>query len=182
MEAALRESEERYALAAQGANDGLWDWDLERNELYLSPRWKEMLGFGEPELSRTARTSGSSACTPKTCRSCRKLWARTRRLGSHFESEHRMRHRDGSYRWMLSRWICLCDGDRRATRIAGSQTDVTERKQAEDQLLHDAFHDALTGLANRSLFLDRLGLSLARAKRRQDCHSRSSFWTSTASS
>ncbi|HEV2846377.1 MAG TPA: GGDEF domain-containing protein, partial [Thermoanaerobaculia bacterium] len=60
-------------------------------------------------------------------------------------------------------------GNGRATRIAGSLTDITERKKAEDQLLHDAFHDALTGLANRSLFLDRLGLALARSKRRQDC-------------
>src|SRR6185436_11939139 len=89
---------------------------------------------------------------------------------THFRIEHRMRHRDGSYRWMLSRGLAVCDTEGRALRIAGSLTDITERKKVEDQLLHDAFHDALSGLANRTLFLDRLGLSLARAKRRPDFH------------
>ncbi len=167
-EAALRQSEERYALAAQGANDGLWDWDLENNKLYLSPRWKEMLG--ESELSGSPH-EWFERVHPKDLP---KLQAA---LGTHsaessplFECEHRMRHQDGSYRWMLCRGIALCAENGRAMRIVGSQTDVTARKKAEDQLLHDAFHDSLTGLANRALFLDRLSLSLARAKRRQKFH------------
>ncbi len=170
VEAALRESEARYILAAQGANDGLWDWDLERNEIYLSPRWKEMLGFGESELSTSPHEWFERVHPEDLPKLQEALGHHPAGSGSHFECEHRMRHRDGSYRWMLSRGIALCAGDSRATRIAGSLTDITERKKAEDQLLHDAFHDALTGLANRSLFLDRLGLSLARARRREDCH------------
>lgn len=166
VETALRASEERYALAAQGANDGLWDWDLERNELYLSPRWKEMLGYGEAELSSSPHEWFERVHPDDFPKLQEALGARTC-SGSHFESEHRMRHRDGTYHWMLSRGIALCAADGRATRIAGSQSDVTERKKVEDQLLYDAFHDALTGLANRALFLDRLGLSLARAKRHQ---------------
>ncbi|HVR97273.1 MAG TPA: EAL domain-containing protein [Thermoanaerobaculia bacterium] len=173
VEAALRQSEERYALAAQGANDGLWDWDLQNNEIYLSPRWKEMLGYEETELSHSPhewfervhpedlpklQEALGTHPPPDSC------------SGSHFRCEHRMRHRDGSYLWMLTRGIELCDDDGRAIRIAGSLTDVTERKKVEGQLLHDAFHDPLTGLANRALFLDRLGQSLARAKRRQDYH------------
>ncbi len=169
VEAALRASEERYALAAQGANDGLWDWDLERNELFLSPRWKEMLGFGESELSSRPHEWFERVHPQDLPKLQEALGARSC-SGAHFECEHRMRHRDGAYRWMLSRGIALCDAGGRATRIAGSQTDVTERKKVEDQLLHDAFHDALTGLANRALFLDRLSLSLARARRRQDSH------------
>ncbi len=176
VEAALRESEERYALAAQGANDGLWDWDLEKNELYLSPRWKEMLGYDETELSSSPhewfervhsedlmklQEALGTHPPPGSAGSC---------AGAHFQIEHRMRHRDGSYLWMLGRGIELCDEDGRATRIAGSLSDITERKKVEGQLLHDAFHDPLTGLANRALFLDRLGLSLARAKRRPDFH------------
>jgi diguanylate cyclase (GGDEF)-like protein/PAS domain S-box-containing protein len=173
VEAALRESEERYALAAQGANDGLWDWDLEKNELYLSPRWKEMLGYDETELSSSPHEwfervhpddlmkLQEALGTHPASGSC---------AGAHFQIEHRMRHRDGTYLWMLGRGIELCDEEGRAVRIAGSLTDVTERKKVEGQLLHDAFHDPLTGLANRALFLDRLGLSLARAKRRQDFH------------
>jgi diguanylate cyclase (GGDEF)-like protein/PAS domain S-box-containing protein len=170
VEAALRESEARYILAAQGANDGLWDWDLERNEIYLSPRWKEMLGYGESDLSASPHEWFERVHPDDLPKLQEALGDHPSGSGSHFECEHRMRHRDGSYRWMLSRGIALCAGDGRATRIAGSLTDVTERKKAEDQLLHDAFHDALTGLANRSLFLDRLGLSLARAQRRKDCH------------
>jgi diguanylate cyclase (GGDEF)-like protein/PAS domain S-box-containing protein len=170
VEAALRESEARYILAAQGANDGLWDWDLDKNELYLSPRWKEMLGYDESELSSSPHEWFERVHPEDLPKLQEALGTHPGDSGSHFECEHRMRHRDGTYRWMLSRGIALCNGEGRATRIAGSLTDVTKRKNVEDQLLHDAFHDALTGLANRSLFLDRLGLSLARAKRRADFH------------
>ena len=166
VEEALRASEERYAMAAQGANDGLWDWDLERNEIYLSPRWKEMLGYGEAELSNSPHEWFERVHPDDLPKLQEDLGAHPC-SGSHFECEHRIRHRDGTYRWMLSRGIALCAEDGRALRIAGSQSDITERKKVEDQLLHDAFHDALTGLANRALFLDRLGVSLARAKRHQ---------------
>ena len=169
VEAALRESEERYALAAQGANDGLWDWDLEKNELYLSPRWKEMLGYGESELSNSPHEWFERVHPDDLPKLQVALGTHPAGCDSHFVNEHRMRHRDGSDRWMLSRGVAICDNGR-ATRIAGSLTDVTGRKKVEGQLLHDAFHDALSGLANRTLFLDRLGLSLARAKRRPDFH------------
>ena len=86
-------------------------------------------------------------------------------LSSHFESEHRMLHKDGEYRWMLSRGIAVRDQTGKAYRMAGSQTDVSARKRAEEQLLHDAFYDALTGLPNRALFMDRLGNALRRTRR-----------------
>jgi diguanylate cyclase (GGDEF)-like protein/PAS domain S-box-containing protein len=169
VEAALRESEERYALAAQGANDGLWDWDLEKNELYLSPRWKEMLGYEESELSNSPHEWFERVHPDDLTKLQAALGTHPVGCDAHFVDEHRMRHRDGSYRWMLSRGVAICENGR-ATRIAGSLSDVTDRKTVEDQLLHDAFHDPLSGLANRTLFLDRLGLSLARAKRRPDFH------------
>ena len=85
----------------------------------------------------------------------------------HFESEHRIQHRDGSYRWMLARGTAVRDHTGRATRVVGSQTDVTDRRQAEQRLQHDALHDALTGLPNRVLFLDRLAQAILRAQRSQ---------------
>ncbi len=74
----------------------------------------------------------------------------------HFESEFRMRHKDGTYRWVLARGLAVRSKDGKANRIAGSQTDTTERKIAEEQLLHNALHDPLTSLPNRALFMDRL--------------------------
>ncbi len=164
-EEALRESQERYALAAQGANDGLWDWDLRCDQIYFSPRWKAMLGYGEPEISshpdEWLRRMHPDEAKWIEVQIAAHLEGQTR----HFEIEHRMRHRNGTYRWMLSRGFAVRDQDGRAYRMAGSQTDITERKQAEQQLVHHALHDSLTGLANRALFMDRLQQAIGRSRR-----------------
>ena len=86
----------------------------------------------------------------------------------HFECEYRMLHRDGTYRWELTRGLAVRDDKGVAYRMAGSQTDITARKNAEEQLLYDAFHDNLTGLPNRALFLDRLGRTIELTNRRKD--------------
>jgi len=164
----LRESEQRYALAAQGANDGLWDWDLRTSTVYYSPRWKLMLGYSEAEVARGVDEWFSRVHREDVPRMKAAVSAHLAGETSHFESEHRMLHKDGGYRWMLSRGLAVRDAQGRATRMSGSQTDITVRKLAEEQLLHDAFHDALTALPNRALFLDRLGLAVGRAKRRKD--------------
>ena len=83
----------------------------------------------------------------------------------HFEFEHRVQHRDGAYRWLLARAIAVRDARKQATRVVGSVTDVTDRREAERRLQHDALHDALTGLPNRVLFVDRLDQAIRRAQR-----------------
>lgn len=165
---ALRESQERYVLAVHGANDGLWDWDLRTNHIYFSPRWKAMLGYEEPEIGNTPEEWFSRVHPDEADWLKVQITAHLKGQTRHLELEHRMRHRDGSYRWMLSRGLAVRDGERQPYRMAGSQTDITERKQAENQLVHHALHDNLTGLANRALFMDRLQQAISRGKRLSD--------------
>jgi diguanylate cyclase (GGDEF)-like protein/PAS domain S-box-containing protein len=163
--ARLAESEQRYALAMQGANDGLWDWNVPENRLFFSPRWKQMLGYAEPELGDAAGEWLGRVHQDDRAALTQALDAHLTGASHHFEHEHRIQHRDGSYRWMLARGMAVRDAQGRALRVVGSQTDVTDRKQAEQRLQHDAMHDALTGLPNRVLFLDRLDQAIRRAKR-----------------
>ena len=168
VEVALRESEERYALAVQGANDGIWDWDLKNNQVYFSPRWISMLGYREDEISASLEEWFKRIHPEDLERTKLDISQHINGLTSNFENEHRMRHKDGAYHWMLTRGLAVWDKDGIANRIAGSQSDITDRKFAEEKLLHDAFYDGLTGLPNRALFLDRLKHAIERTKRHKE--------------
>ncbi len=163
----LAESEERHALAIQGANDGLWDWDARADRLYFSPRWKAMIGYTEADIGDAPGEWLGRVHPDDRAGLTQALESHMSGATQHFESEHRIQHRDGSYRWMLARGIAVRDQTGRATRVVGSQTDVTDRREAQQRLQHDALHDALTGLPNRVLFLDRLEQAIRRAQRRQ---------------
>jgi diguanylate cyclase (GGDEF)-like protein/PAS domain S-box-containing protein len=155
-EEALRESEERYSLAARGANDGLWDWDLRSGRIYYSARWKEMLGCPESEIGDSLNEWLSRVHPGDRERVEIELESHRATIGpNEFISEHRMLHKDGNYRWMLSRGVVLRGEQGRALRMAGSQTDVTQNK----------VFDPLTGLANRTLFIEALGRSVERRRR-----------------
>ncbi|QDQ25919.1 EAL domain-containing protein [Chitinimonas arctica] len=166
-ELALRESQERYELAIRGANDGLWDWNIRDDSIYFSPRWKTMLGYEEEELADPLPETWLMLAHPDESEGLRvQLIQHLKRETPHFEAEHRMRHKDGSWRWMLTRGMAMIDPDTGlAFRMAGSLTDITERKRAEEQMLYDALHDNLTGLANRAMFTDFLGFALGHATR-----------------
>ncbi len=154
-EETLRESEARFALAMRGANDGLWDWNLITNEMYYSPRWKSMLGYGEDEISHTLGEWFDRVVLEDLERVNNTFSAHLAGYTDHFECEYRMMHRDTSRLWVLSRGLAVFNENGEATRIAGSLTDVTARKVA----------DPVTGLPNRLLFLDRLGRAIERQKR-----------------
>ncbi len=164
---ALRESEERYALAARGAKDGLWDWDIRSGRVYYSGRWAEALGVRGTDMAPTLDAWLDRVHADDREQLEAELEAHLKGVTPHFTHEHRVRHTDGSWRWMLVRGLAVRGPDGKAYRIAGSQTDITERKEAEDRLLYDAFHDVLTGLANRALFMDRLGHAVSRARRQE---------------
>jgi diguanylate cyclase (GGDEF)-like protein/PAS domain S-box-containing protein len=153
-EEALRESEERYALAVLGANDGLWDWNMKTNEFYFSPRWKSILGYEEYEIGSQPEEWFDRVHPDEVEQVKADVSAHLNDLSSHFENEHRLVHKDGSYRWVLSRGLAVRNRDGEVSRMAGSLTDITENKVA----------DALTGLPNRVLFMDQLGRALERAK------------------
>jgi diguanylate cyclase (GGDEF)-like protein/PAS domain S-box-containing protein len=165
VEDALRESEERYALAVRAANDGLWDWNLKKNLIYYSPRWKQMLGYSDEEIGDNPNEWFNRVHPDDIAQLKTNISAHIKGLSAHFECEYRIQHSNGSYRWVLSRGMAVMGPDKTALRLAGSQTDVTLRKQAEIKLLHDAFHDSLTELPNRALFIDRLNHVIERGKR-----------------
>ncbi len=155
---ALKESEERYALAALGSNDGLWDWNIPANLVHFSARWKSMLGFQETEISEKPEEWFERIHDADCSRVKEEIAAHQNGSTPHFESEHRMLHHDGTFRWMLSRGLAIRDESGRALRMAGSQTDITQAKVS----------DPLTGLPNRLLFIDRLSRLIKYSKRRKN--------------
>jgi diguanylate cyclase (GGDEF)-like protein/PAS domain S-box-containing protein len=161
----LAQSEERHALALRGANDGIWDWDVSSDRVFFSARWKAMLGYAEHEVGETRGEWLGRVHPDDRGALAQALDAHLTGPNEHFEFEHRIQHRDGSYRWMHTRGVAVRDVHGHATRVVGSQTDVTGRKEAESRLQHDAMHDALTGLPNRVLFLDRLDQAIRRSRR-----------------
>lgn len=165
---ALRISEERYALAARGANDGLWDWDLKTHTVYYSSRWKSMLGCGQDEITPSVDEWFNRLHPEDLLRVKTDLDRHLQGVVPHLETEARMRHKDGTYRWVLTRGEAVRNEAGQPSRIAGSQTDITERKQAEEELRRGAFYDSLTGLANRALFIDRLERCITRARRQKN--------------
>ena len=162
--ARVRKAEERYALAERGANDGLFDWDLRAGSAYFSARFEGMAGLDEGGLG-----GDPSAWTARIHPDDREafegaLAAHLEGRTAHFQSEHRLRHEDGSYRWVLARGRAVAGEDGEPYRMAGSLTDVTERHRMEESSRHDASHDALTGLPNRALLVERLRATMERAK------------------
>jgi len=155
IEKKLKDSEERYVLATRGANDGLWDWDLDAHRIYFSPRWMSMLGYNDEEIKQSPREWFSRLHPQDSTRVKREIAAHIKGQSPHFESEYRILCKDGSYRWMLTRGLALRDGLGKAHRMAGSQTDITERK----------VYDPLTGLPNLTLFMDRIQSAADRNRR-----------------
>ncbi|OUL22137.1 hypothetical protein BV372_30890 [Nostoc sp. T09] len=133
--AALRESEERWQLALRGSNDGIWDWNIKTGEVFLSTRWEEMRGFAEHELNYNVEEWTTQIHPDDRDRVLSAVADHLARKSPLFREEYRVKCKDGSYMWVLDRGQALWDEAGNAIRMAGSGTDITERKQAEAQLL-----------------------------------------------
>lgn len=132
--AALKEREERLSLVIEGTNDGIWDWNLRTNEAYFSRRWKAMLGYQDQELTSCFDTWEHLLHPDDIERAHTELQYYLEGQSQVYELEHRLRHKDGSYRWILARGIALRGSDGKPYRMAGSHTDITERKRAEEEI------------------------------------------------
>ncbi|MES1989735.1 MAG: EAL domain-containing protein [Pseudomonadota bacterium] len=155
-------SEQRHAFALTGARQGVWDWDIIADTLYVSPSVEAMLGLDHGSLGGTevAWREQMHPADRETYRNA--INAYINRGNVSFNLEFRLRHSDGAYRTLALSASCIASGESFATRCIGTVSDITSRKLAEERLFHDAVHDSLTGLPNRALFMDRLDRAIRR--------------------
>lgn len=151
---ALRKSEERYKLAMAGANDGLWDYDVLNDELYLSERSGEILNLPAGVFG-SLRKYFDTVLYPEDRKRIEALY-REHHAGKtpYLICEHRIKSAPGT--WLLVRCKALFNAEGKAVRIAGSHTDITEMKQTQATIAQLAFRDPLTGLANRTALSEQI--------------------------
>jgi len=131
---ALREREERLELVLRATNDGIWDWNLRTDECYFSQRWKSMLGYADDEIPNRVGEWRRLMHPDDVAHAEATVAAYIQGQEPEYRIEHRLLHKDGSYRWILSRGVALRDAGGRPYRLVGSHTDITERKKADQAL------------------------------------------------
>jgi PAS domain S-box-containing protein len=128
----VEKSQEQYSLAVAGSNDGLWDWNIETNNVYFSPRWKAMVGYEENELMNGFADFEALLHPEDHDRVLAAVNDYLSGKAEEYDVEFRFRHKDGSYRWVLARGKAMRHENGAPYRMAGSHSDITERKLAED--------------------------------------------------
>jgi diguanylate cyclase (GGDEF)-like protein/PAS domain S-box-containing protein len=154
------------ALAVDGAGSAVWEWNARRDEIKVSPVIEASLGLSAGELSTKVEDFVKHLHPADRDRFRLILWSMQERTWAKIRTDFRMRHADNSYRWFELEAASVPNADARALRCVGLIRDVTDAKRAHERLLHDAVHDSLTGLPNRELMLDRLGVAVMRAKQK----------------
>lgn len=161
----IRGDAERYALAMHGSNDGIWDWDLITGKVIYSEAWARMLGYELKEISALP-SAWLNRVHPEDLRRLNdQIDQHMNNKTEKFACEYRVRKRSGEYTWMLARAIGVKNLEGQMVRFVGSQTDINQLKITQELLTYNAFHDTLTGLPNRALFMERLNQAYIRFKR-----------------
>ncbi len=153
---ALVISDQRYKLIVDGANDGIWDWDIFKNVYYFSAKWKKNFGYTDEDLENSFDTWKSLLHEDDRESSLKTVDQYLKSKDGIYQQNYRLRRKDGAYRWVLSRGIAIWDENGNAIRMAGSHTDITEIKDLENKLEIMAFCDELTGLPNRFSFESKM--------------------------
>ncbi len=139
IEEALRESEERWHFALEGAGDGVWDWDIRTNNVYFSPRWKKMIGYAEDEIKNDLSEWESRVHPDDIERVKGELTRYFNGEDPSYISQHRLKCKDGSYKWILDRGRVMSrDQDGKPLRAIGTHSDITALKKMEEELLLSA--------------------------------------------
>jgi diguanylate cyclase (GGDEF)-like protein/PAS domain S-box-containing protein len=162
----LREAEERYRLVARATNEVIWDHDLTTNAHIWDGAVEAMFGYSAEDIGLDAAWWEERIHPEDRERVLSNTEAALRSGGETWTDEYRFRCADGSYVTVVDRAYLMRDAEDRSVRMLGSIMDVTERKRAEERLHHQAYHDLLTDLPNRQLFMDRLKQALRRTRRR----------------
>ncbi len=163
---ALQETENRWRLALESTGDGVWDWHIPTGVEHLSKRLVEMYGFEEGEIPDLSSELDSRTHPEDLARMDRDRDAHFAGDTTTYANEHRVRCKDGSWKWVLSRGMVINrDAQGQPLRMIGTHTDITDRKAAEALIRQQAFFDTLTGLPNRRMLRDRLEQEIKRCKR-----------------
>lgn len=152
----LQRSEERYRLASDGSNDILWDWDIVTNEVYISDRWCELLGYNPAETNMTLDHWQELIHPDDSSVVITDIWNHIHGKTPVYQAEYRLKTYCGTYKWLSARGKVQYDFYGEPTRMAGSLTDITQRKEHEQRITTLAFFDSLTGLPNRVKLSERL--------------------------
>ncbi|KOA19748.1 cyclic di-GMP phosphodiesterase Gmr [Clostridium homopropionicum DSM 5847] len=149
---ALMISEQRYELAVEGADCGIWDWDVEKQIYYFSEKWKNYLGYEENEINNTFHAFINLIHSSEKEQVIKKLNKYILSQIGSYEDVFRMKCKDGSYKWILSKGKAIWNVEGKVIRVAGSHTDISQQKLIENKLNSLAYFDILTKLPNRVSF------------------------------
>lgn len=162
----LHESEQRWKFALEGAGDGVWDWDIKTDQVFFSKRWKEMLGYNDSDVPNHYKTWLSLIHPEDRAYTLENLKSHLDKKSEVFRAEYRALCKNNTWVWILSRGVVVeWDADGQPSRMVGTHTDISERKESEELIWKQANFDALTGLPNRRMFFDRLSEEIKRAAR-----------------